>query len=302
MTNKTVHPFKNHQMPLSMRLFFSGMTLVFKVLGATSPKLAGKLALSLFMKPPKFGTPKREKILREEADLNFLSIRDRKISIRSWGDKSNPTVLLSHGWGGRSTQFHAFIHPLVDAGFHVLAFDIPAHGDSEGTDSNMLDVASIIAAIEKEKGPFEAIIGHSFGTGTTLLAMDKYHVKAKKIVLIAYFSDVIWITQLFGEMFSLRESTLEAMRQEALRQFPDKYGITWTWDGISSVNTIKSITADILLIHDDDDTEVPPEQAIPLQKAAPRATVINTKGLGHRKILMSKKVIAASIEFIKSEE
>ena len=67
MTSKTKdHPFKNHQMPLPMRLFFSVTTLLFKILNVVSPKLAGKLALRLFMTPPNFGTPRRERKIREE--------------------------------------------------------------------------------------------------------------------------------------------------------------------------------------------------------------------------------------------
>lgn len=299
MTNKKDHPFKNHQMPLSMRLFFSGATFMFKVLGVVSPKLAGKLALRFFMTPPKFGTPRKEKTLRESATLKFIKVRDRDISVRSWGKETAPIVLLSHGWGGRCTQFHAFIKPLVDAGYRVIGFDVPGHGDSGGKRTNMMDVAFVISKIEKEEGAFEAIIGHSFGTGTALLSIDKYNVKTKKVILIAYFSDVLWITELFGELFELSQSTIKAMRQVALEKFAHTYGITWKWEEVSPLQTIKSVTGEVLLIHDDKDHEVPYRQAEPLQKVVPQAKLMTTSGFGHRKILMNKKVVVRVVSFIK---
>ena len=297
MANKKEHPFKNHQMPLSMRLFFSSTTLLFKVLGVISPPLAGRLALRLFMTPTRFGTPRKEKALRESAKLKFITVRDRKISVRSWGENDAPVVLLSHGWGGRCTQFHAFINPLVDAGYRVIGFDVPGHGDSEGKQTNMMDVALVISEIAKQEEPFEAILGHSFGTGTALLSIDKYKVETKKVVLISCFRDVIGIAKLFGEVFELSESTLNAMRQFARKKFKDTYGIAWTWEDVSPLHTINSFKGEILLIHDEKDHEVTYEQGKLLHDATPHAQTMITSGFGHRKILMNKKVVEAVLAF-----
>jgi len=301
MTLKKEHPFKNHQMPLSMRLFFSSTTLLFKVLGIISPPLAGRLALRFFMTPTRFRTPRKEKALRESATLSFINVSDRKISVRTWGDENTPTVLLSHGWGGRSSQFHAFIIPLVNAGYRVIGFDVPGHGDSEGKHTNMMDVALVISKIAENEAPFEAILGHSFGTGTTLLSIDKFKVNTKKVILIGCFPDVLDITNIFGEVFDLSKSTLEAMRQVALKKFKHTYGIAWTWKDISPLHTIKSVKGDILLIHDEKDHEVPYEQGKLLQDATPHAKVMTTSGFGHRKILMNRKVVETVIEFIQSK-
>ncbi len=299
MTSKTKdHPFKNHQMPLAMRLFFSATTFTFKILSVVAPPLAGKLALRLFMTPPNFGIPRRERKFREEATLSYLVNRERNISIRSWGDKDGKRVLLSHGWGGRCTQLHAFIKPLTDAGYRVIGFDVPAHGDSEGKHTNMLDVASIISEIEKQEGEFEAIIGHSFGTGTALLAIDKFKVKSKKVILIAYFSDVHFIIKLFGELFSLRKSTLDSMQEIALKKFKDSYDVSWSWDEISPIKTVKGFKGELLLIHDEKDHEVPYSEAIALQNASPQAKTLMTSGYGHRKILMNKECINTTLLFI----
>ncbi len=295
------HPFKNHKMPLPMKLYFGGVSASFKILEAVSPTLAGRLALRLFMQPPSFGIPRREHKWRDSAQLNHLTIRDRKISLRSWGNKNHPTILLSHGWGGRCTQLQAFIQPLLDANYRVIGFDAPGHGDSEGKFSNMLDVASIIAEIAKTEtsnNTFDAIIGHSFGTGTALLALDKFKVNANKVVLIAYFADIHFVTNLFGQLFNLKASTLKAMEQRALSSLSKTYDISWDWESISPTETVKSLTAELLLVHDRDDHEVPYSQAKLLQQVVPNAKTITTTGLGHRKILMKKDVIKSVVAFI----
>lgn len=292
----TEHPFKNNQMPFPMKVLFSVLSLNFKVLGVVSPTLGGKLALRIFMTPPKFGTPRREKQLRDEATQYFIGIRNRQISVRSWG--AGPTILLSHGWAGRSSQFHAFIGPLVAAGYRVVGFEIPGHGDSTGKRTNMLDVAHILSKVAEKEGPVEAIIGHSFGTGTTLLAIDKYKVKTNKIVLISAFSNVSFIINMFKELFDLRSSTVDAMKNIAMQRFATTYETSWNWDEISPLVTIESYQGEILLIHDDLDHEVPIEEALPLHQSVPRSKTLITSGFGHRRILMNNDVIQTTLDFI----
>jgi len=296
MPLKTDDPFKNSNMPFSMKAFFSLTTLVFKILGAVSPTLAGKLALRLFMTPPKVIIPRREKQIREAAKLHFINVKNRQISVRSWGEGS--TILLAHGWGGRSTQLMAFIDPLVAAGYRVVGFEIPGHGDSTGKQSNMLDGATVLSQVAKQEGPIKAIIAHSFGTGTTLLAMDKYEVEAPKVVLISSFSGVAFILRIFGELFSLRQSTLDALQQVALKKFAHEYHVKWDWEEISPLETIKSFNSELLLIHDEKDHEVPIEEVLPLHNSQPNAKKLITSGFGHRKILINKDVIETTLAFV----
>ncbi len=288
-------------MPLPMRVFFSMTTLVFKILGAVSPTLAGKLALRLFMTPPKVIIPKREAHIRAEAKLHFITVKNQQISVRIWGEEGHPTVLLSHGWGGRCSQLMGFIKPLVDAGYRVIGFENPAHGDSTGKQANMLDGATILAEVVKQQGPVEAIIAHSFGTGVALLAIDKFGVKTPKLILISAFSGVKFILSVFGELFSLRQSTLDALQSVALERFSHEYNVAWDWQEISPIETIKSCESKLLLIHDEDDHEVPLEEVLPLHNSQPDAQILITSGFGHRKILLNEQVIETSVEFIRDK-
>ncbi|WP_158754447.1 alpha/beta hydrolase [Streptomyces sp. NRRL F-2580] len=60
--------------------------------------------------------------------------------------------------------------------------------------------------------------------------------------------------------------------------------------------------APILLVHDTDDDVAAPSQARAFADAyGPQARLIETTGLGHRRILADPEVIASAVEFVMSE-
>jgi pimeloyl-ACP methyl ester carboxylesterase len=290
------NPFSHHQLPLGVRLFLSAAKISFRVVAWLSPKLAGVLALRLFMTPPKFPIPRRELKIRESARLTMHEIQGEQIVLRAWGE--GPRVLLCHGWGGRGTQFFALIEALVEAGYCAIAFDAPAHGDSSAKRTNMLMATQTIANIVEREGPFSAVIGHSFGCGTALLAIDRYRIPSDKVILFSCFTDTLWITQRFAAAFSISDPVIEAMRQAAIRRYADHFDKPWDWLSLSPVNTIKAVSGDLLLIHDKHDSDVPYQQALKLKEIAPQIQLLTTERLGHKKILNSKPCIDACIEHI----
>ncbi|MCU7915912.1 MAG: alpha/beta hydrolase [Candidatus Thiodiazotropha sp. (ex Gloverina cf. vestifex)] len=64
------------------------------------------------------------------------------------------------------------------------------------------------------------------------------------------------------------------------------------------MNTIKQVESDLLLIHDRQDLEVPYKHVQKLMEIVPKAELLTTDRLGHKKILMNKQCIEACIEHI----
>ena len=60
-----------------------------------------------------------------------VALGSEERAVWDWGE--GPTVLLVHGWNGAAAQLAGYVQPLVDAGYHVVAFDQPGHGHSSGT-------------------------------------------------------------------------------------------------------------------------------------------------------------------------
>jgi pimeloyl-ACP methyl ester carboxylesterase len=92
----------------------------------------------------------------------------------------------------------------------------------------------------------KAVVGHSFGCGTALLAMKKFRIKTEKLILFSCFDDIDWITNEFGKAFSMNGQTIAAMRNEAHRRYKRIFSGAWEWQELSPINTIQEIETEIL--------------------------------------------------------
>lgn len=73
------------------------------------------------------------------------------------------------------------VGPLVSAGFKVVAFDAPAHGESSGRTTDLVESASAIAAVAAHTGPLHAVLAHSFGASMALYAQRDWGVQAPRM-------------------------------------------------------------------------------------------------------------------------
>ena len=163
------------------------------------PTLAARKALSLFLKPKKYQRPAAEEVW-------YGSARKRKLSnglaINEWGFEGNPKVLLTHGWEGRGSQMGAFAEPLVNEGYHVIALDGPAHGESPGDETNAGIYSRALASTQQELGAVKVSIGHSFGGGCSVLATH-LGMKVEKLITISSPSDYTKVVQNFLDFVKL---------------------------------------------------------------------------------------------------
>lgn len=100
-----------------------------------------------------------------------------------------PPLVLVHGLGASHVTWYENIQPLADAGFHVLAPDLPGHGDSDKPKSinydppagaNLLD--SFLDAIDVRRA---ALVGNSAGgLVSALYALDHPH-RVDRLILVA---------------------------------------------------------------------------------------------------------------------
>jgi pimeloyl-ACP methyl ester carboxylesterase len=204
-------------------------------------------------------------------------------------------ILLVHGWGGSAGQFHPLIDPLLDAGFQVLAFDAPAHGESSGELSSLIQFAEAVKRVADWAGPLHGILTHSMGGAAASMALAE-GLQVDRAVFIAPPADAkVWFDK-FSERLGFSKDLEERIR----RRIEDH--LHFDFSNLNADVIGPRISAPILILHDRQDKEVSWEDAHRVAHASPHVQLISTQGLGHRRILKSSAVIQAALEFLQGRD
>ncbi|KAA3619929.1 MAG: alpha/beta fold hydrolase [Calditrichaeota bacterium] len=275
---------------------FKAARLIFKFLCKWMPKSAAYLAAKIFSRPRRFRRPAREEHVLKSAQPFTVQTKHGKIAAWQWG--SGPTILCIHGWEGRGTQFHGFVKPLVDSGYRVVVYDGPAHGDSDGNQTNLIHFVEATKELLQVVGVIHGIIAHSFGGAVATLLL-KSGVQATKATFFAAPNDMIEITENFGTILGLTPAVLHNMRDDFLHRYQgDWKPYAQAWEDLELAKMAKEISLPLLLLHDEDDKAVKMNNSITLNNAWENANLVQTKGLGHQRILRDPDIISQVLGFI----
>jgi pimeloyl-ACP methyl ester carboxylesterase len=263
-----------------------------KFLSVISTKLTVLFAAKLFTTPVKYKIPKRELEMYSKSyhELLYIPGINKKIMVYSYGTSAKK-ILLVHGWSGRGTQLFKIADELLKSGYSTISFDAPAHGKSPGKNTLMPEFIETILELEQHLGPFEVAIGHSLG-GMSLLNSLKKGLKINSLILIGSGDIVKDIIDDFVKKLNLKSNISDLLQYH----FEKKSGLNM--NDFSAHKAAKDITIPVLVIHDENDTEVPVKCAIHIHKHLMNSELLLTQNLGHRKILGDKKVIEKIIHFI----
>lgn len=256
-----------------------------KFLQFFSLKWAMRYAVKVFGKPIKYPTPKRELGMDANSTQKPLYIKslNKEIVVYEYG-KSDKKILLAHGWNGRGTQLVKIADTLLALGYQTISFDAPGHGKAKGNFSHMAEFIDCIMQLEKEYGPFHAAVGHSLGA-MALLNSVKKGLKLNSIVIIGSGDIVSDIVDNFIYNMQLKPKVSELLQL----YFEDKVGAAM--NSYSASVAAKEVNIPVMVIHDEDDKDVPVSAAINIDKHLPNSTLYITKKLGHQKILGNGTVI-----------
>lgn len=269
---------------------------VYGVLCRVAPAVAAPLAYAQLATPPRTAPRDWHLALRQQAVRQRLPFAGGELAVMSWG--KGPVVLMVHGWGSHATHMGRLVGPLVSAGFKVVAFDAPAHGESSGRATDLVQFASAIAAVASHAGPLHAVLAHSFGASMALYAQRDWGVQARRMVLISSFDHCNWFTEAFAEHVGLTAAVLARVRQRLVRL----YGGRLDWARMSVVDMLRAGDTPTLVVHDEDDEEIPFEHGLALAQARAGVSFKRTRGYGHHLVLRSASVIDSVVKFIAQRE
>jgi hypothetical protein len=262
--------------------------LFIKLLSIISPQSAANLALNLF------SHPRRKK--RCDDEMEYLSTGKQitfksQRKARTWG--KGPVIWVLHGWESRGSTFYKLIPLLIEKGFSIVAWDGPAHGDSPGKISNVVDHPRALS-IDMNEGLFAepvAMIGHSFG-GAAFAIFSKIHKMPPKTVIVSAPTRIIGVFNRFFRMIKLGKKSQNIFTLQSEGQTGYKVS------EMSLVDNDFSQLSDTLIIHDIIDDVIPYDDFIALKNAWKSGKFITTENLGHRNTIKEENILNQIVDFI----
>ena len=290
MSDKKQQSYSRHAR--NYLLVLNSMRKVFALLQWLSPALTGRFAAWLWFRPASQTRLRKKLPVFDRATKFQFRSGENNIVCHCW-PSDGARVLLLHGWSGNSRQFSSLITALIDQGFEVLALDAPAHGESTGKSTNALEIAEAIRQLESDKGPFQHVITHSFGI-MCLARACHLGITFERLIAISPPLNGLGLLEKFGKTFNLNKQTLDAMRRQIESHFNRQ-----VWELLNLEKADNAIDKPCLIIHDQDDKDVPVDEGKALARSWPNTSIHVTRGLGHRRILRSEETTNLCNQFLK---
>ena len=264
------------------------------VISTSESQAIVKKVYRAFFSPSKYEVKPPDREIIEWGNNYRIPFEDGELAVTVWGS-SGPAVLLMHGWGGARAQMPGFVDPLLFAGYRVVAYDQPAHGDSDGKMTNLLEIAPTMDLIAQREGNFHAIIAHSFGTLITSYALvNRNFPPPPRLVYFGAFNQLLDSLPRFQVLAGLSDEIMDGFRA----MLYDNFGRD-VLDAITNVALTPRINIPALMFHDAADNVTPVEDSRAIARVWKQAQFIETEGLGHRGALQSKSIHEQVVKFLK---
>jgi pimeloyl-ACP methyl ester carboxylesterase len=259
-----------------------------------APGRAGRAACDLWFTAP----PRMADAALPEGGAPFeVEAQGHVVRGLVWGDDHASTIYLMHGWGGRGSQFAAMVTPLLEAGHRVVAFDAPAHGDSDHGPAgprrtNGVEFGQALDAVFCRFGPATAVVAHSMGTISTYLALRLGWLGTERLVFIA---PMVEASSLFDQ-FQAALGFGPRVRSAFDRAVDEFVGVPVA-EFDARVQAAHVEARPTLVITDRGDRQTAYTDVVDFAETI-GAPLVTTEGLGHRKILRDPAVVQRVVEFV----
>lgn len=201
-------------------------------------------------------------------------------------DPSGPVVLMTHGWGSSRQGALKRMYPLADHASRLIAWDLPGHGDAQGTARMGADEHLIASELLTMLGIVDqplVLYGWSMGAGISLALCEK----------IQHAHDVRGV--ICEAIYCVPRTPAQGVL--ALRGMPHRFSLSVSlaliglrlgqgirWDGFDRAEIAERVEVPILLLHGDRDPVSPIADAERVRQSAKNAELCSIEGAGHNNI------------------
>lgn len=118
----------------------------------------------------------------------WVQALDVRLHIQEYGDAKQPPLMLVHGTGAWSQTWVSNVDAMVQAGFRVIAVDLPPFGFSTrpaGADYNRaMQALRLLALMDALQLPPVVLLGHSYGGGPAAEAAMLQPQRIRHLILL----------------------------------------------------------------------------------------------------------------------
>jgi pimeloyl-ACP methyl ester carboxylesterase len=261
---------------------------------ATKQQVIVRKTYQAFFSPARYEEKSPEREVIDQGTTYHLPFEGGQLAVTTWGTEG-PAILLMHGWGGSRAQMTGFVAPLLSAGYRLVAYDQPGHGESDGTTTNLLEIAPTMNRIASREGPFHAVIAHSFGTLITSYALVNLNFPPpRRLVYLGAFNELLESLPRFQKIAGIPDEIMDGFRG----LLEENFG-RGRLDAITNELLTPKIHIPALLFHDAADNVTPVEDSRAIARVWQDARYVETQGLGHRGALQSKAIHEQIVTFLR---
>jgi len=271
----------------------------FKTLSLAAPTLAGKQAFSFFQRTNKNVIRKNERQFYNLSRHFRISHYKEDIDCYELGDPKNPLVLLVHGWDSNAGSMAAIAFQLVEQGYYVVAFNLPAHGFSKLKRVNLKICREYFLAVVEKMYPDKpfSVIAHSFGSAVATFSLANSRFEVNKLILLTNPNKFIEVLRGYQSFIKLSDKAFNVtldMAEKLIGQPAADLNIEDMSNRINYDN--------LLLIHDRSDKVLSYQNSIAVKDKWKNSELVTLENIGHYKMLWNEHVIHSIMRFIDSPE
>jgi len=261
-----------------------GTHLLLTALWYLAPNATKNIILKRFFKPKSYALTPFEQQFLENGTMFRIHVHDKDIRCWKWGQ--GPGILFVHGWNGRGVNFAYFFGSVIDAGYSIITYDAPAHGESEGQVTNYFELSDTVRSfLNPSRGlNIQGIVAYSIGGSATINCISKDNPSVDTVLI----APALKLKELLFNTFNYH-GVPGVIYRNLVADMERYYGYDVHQDNPDVL--AKTISSKMLIVHDKDDRTIPYTDSKTLTDNTDNFYLHTTEGLGHKQILKDSAVI-----------
>jgi len=199
---------------------------------------------------------------------------------------NGPVWILSHGWSGSASQFFPLMEHIAKQGFTALAYDHPAHGQSEGRHAHLPAFVQAFDEIVDNVDDIVGIIAHSIGSTVVL---ESRHPKVQTLPFLLIAPVLNYVENLYETVGSSGYSM--KLFGEMIKKIENQYD--YRLETIKPYSTLISRQQKTTIVHDKRDRFANFSTSELAAKEANTIDLVTTQGQGHGRVINCDLTLAA---------